>query len=192
MVIKVKDLEELYCHLSGKPITKEEAMFITSSPGNTLIVDLSKELPGKHLCLECKRKVIELAIKQDILKKFFGEDLNIPTDFAEKIFVLLRKKATDLLCLAKKSGSLTFGFEKVMAALKAGESDFILHASDGKEGGKQKTGLNAGAVRIFSVFTSLELGKIIGRNRVVHIAILKGNANMIKSLVVAITRVQNF
>jgi ribosomal protein L7Ae-like RNA K-turn-binding protein len=192
--VTIKNVEpvELRCYLSGKILTNTEVVFLTVSPDGVLIIDLTKELPGKHMYLECKRNVVDLAIERGILEKFFGENVNIPTDFAERIFVLLRKKALELICIAKKSGILTFGFEKVSAALRAGDAECILYASDCKGSRKKKTALNAGAIRIISIFTCLELGKVVGRNRVVYVAILKGNVNMIKILMSVITRVQNF
>ncbi len=184
--------EDLQCALTGKSLVIGEAVFLTISPDAVLLVDLNKELPGKHICLECKKEVVERAIKQGILQDVFGVDIQIPTGFAEKILLRLHKKAYDMLCMAKKSGALVHGLEKVMTALKADKCDFILQASDGTEGGKQKAGLNSWNLRIFSVFTSAELGRVTGKEKVVHMAVLKNNANMSASLSALMARIENF
>ena len=68
--------------MSGKSLSGGEAVFFTISPDNVLMMDMNRRLPGKHICLECKREVIGLAIGRNILAGFFGEDLIIPDDFA--------------------------------------------------------------------------------------------------------------
>jgi len=190
--VALKSPEVLICNFSGKQITQDEAIFLTSSPDGVLIIDLNRDLPAKHICFECKRVVLEASIKQGILAEFFGSNLKIPTDFVEKAHVLLKNKAINMLCLARKSGVLVFGFEKVLSAVNASEAEFLLHAIDGKEDGKQKTALNAGAIRIFSVFNAKELGGVIGRERIVHIAVLKGNVKMSLRLASLIVKVQAF
>ena len=183
---------DLQCALSGKSITLNEAVFFVKSPDNTLIADLNKELPGTHVCLECNEKVIAQAIEKDLFQGVLGKDLNIPGNFVDRVALLLRKKALEMLCMAKKSGLLIFGFEKVMSALKEENCDFILQASDGSVGGKNKTGLNAGNIHVCGVFTSEELGSVIGRSKVVHVMLLKGNISMSSTLAALIKRIESF
>lgn len=182
----------MYCALGKKALVQEDALFITCAPSGVLVLDLNKELPGRHICLECKSSVIEAAFEQGLFRQFFGESVIIPENFVDVVLATLQKKAVGLLCIAKKAGILTFGFEKIRAALLKSEVEFVLHAIDGKPGGKQKTGLNAGAAKVFSVFTSAQLGKVVGRKRVVHMAILKGNVSLSRMLVENITKIGGF
>ena len=124
--------EVLRCLISNKELSSGEELFLTISPDETLMVDLNKELPSKHICLECRGQVIDKALGLGVFQDAFGKDLKIPTDFANKVLLLLHKKAQNMLCMARKSGLLVLGFEKVNGAIKAGEADFILKASDGK------------------------------------------------------------
>lgn len=188
---KHKDTQELYCSVSGKLLTGEEVLFLTSSPENILMLDINKQLPSAHLCIECKREVIELAVQSKILQEFFGTDLTIPINFCEKLGEQLRKKLIELLCLARKSGFIVFGFDKVTEAFKTGKCDFLLRATDSKNV-PQKKDTDTALTKIFAVLTSFELGKIIGRNKVVHMAMLKGNAKMSKSILELIAKVNNF
>ena len=78
---KTKEPIELHCQLSGKLLTTEEAIFIVLAPDGTVMFDLNKELPGKHLCLESKESVIENAVKQGVIESFYSENSKIPNNF---------------------------------------------------------------------------------------------------------------
>ena len=182
----------LSCHFSGKALREDEALFLTCSPDGVLIVDLKNNLPAEHICIEGRGSVVQKVIKCGVLQDFFGKSLKIPPDFVERIHGLLKSNAINMLCLARKSGVIIFGFEKVLAALNAGEVEFLLQAIDGKKSGKEKTRLNAGDVRIFSVFNSEELGGVIRRQRVVHMAVLSGNPNLSRSILSLITKIRDF
>lgn len=182
----------LHCALSGKELSLGEEVFFAASPDGILIVDINKELPSKHVCIECRFDAINKAVESGIFQDAFGGDLKIPPDFADKILLLLHKKGQGMLSMARKSGLLVFGYEKVNASIKAGDADFILKASDGKSDTKHKTGLNAGFLRISGVFTSIELGGVIGRGRVVHMAVLKGNIKLSEKIAAILTKIENF
>ncbi len=184
--------EALHCQLTGRQISKEEAIFLTASPDGVLMVDLNRDLPSEHACFECRRTILEEAVKNGVMQDFFGLNLKIPNDFVGSAYSLLKNKAINALCLARKSGILIAGFEKVLSALKAGEAEFLVRAVDDAEGRKQKNALNAGNLRIFSVLNAQELGGVFGRERIVHTAVLKGNISMSSCVLSLIAKVQNF
>lgn len=184
--------EALHCAVSNKELSLDEGVFLTVSPEGLLIVDLRKELPSAHIFLECRREVIDVALAAGILQKTFGENLKIPDCFVDKVLETLQKQVVNMLCMARKSGLLVFGFEKVSEAIEKGVVDFILRASDSKSAAQNQSGLNAGFLRICGVFKSIELGGVVGRGRVVHMAVLKGNIKLSKKLIAIITKIENF
>ena len=84
------------------------------------------------------------------------------------------------LGLARRSGELTSGFEKVQAAIGAGRAAWLIEASDGAADGRRKLLAQARKQSrtpgVVGVFPSTELGLALGLENVIHTAFLAGRA----------------
>jgi hypothetical protein len=78
--------------------------------------------------------------------------------------------------MANKAGRVVTGFGKVEAALGKSGAVAMIHAHDGKADGKRKLGQAARRsgveVRVIEVFSSGQLDLALGRENVVHAALL--------------------
>jgi ribosomal protein L7Ae-like RNA K-turn-binding protein len=103
---------------------------------------------------------------------------------------LERRRLFDLLGLAKRASLVIAGFEKVRAALAERRVALLFEASDGAAVGRDKLLQLAGHVlpdlRTVQVFSAEELGWAIGREPVVHLALLPGGVT--ERLDLALTR----
>ena len=83
--------------------------------------------------------------------------------------------------MAHKAGLVTAGFEKVRAALTAGQVYALILASDGAADGRQKVEALAKKASdlhnngtVVDIVSSAELEHALGRERVVHVALAPG------------------
>jgi len=81
----------------------------------------------------------------------------------------------DLLGLARRSGSLVTGFEKVDVALRTGKAVLLIEATDAGADGRAKLARHTlPGVEIWAPLTAELLGRAIGRDHAVHVAVAPG------------------
>ena len=76
------------------------------------------------------------------------------------------------ISLSRKAGVAIFGFEKVNAAVLSNQKILLVQATDGSIKEKKRISVNNKAKILNDYFDSVELGRIFGRQRVIHCAIL--------------------
>jgi predicted RNA-binding protein YlxR (DUF448 family) len=135
--------ENLQCALTGKLLTREKTIRFVIGPDNTVIADLSEELPGEGIRLLGYRGTLEASIRDGSFKELFDKkwldgDPVISASFLDKIESQLMDKVLGLIGLARRAGSVLNGFAKVEGSLKSGKCKILLTASDGAEDGRMK------------------------------------------------------
>jgi hypothetical protein len=87
----------------------------------------------------------------------------------------LVRRISELLGLARRAGQAIAGFEKAREWLRTGRSRLILQASDGSadERARFLSGARE-AVSVFAPLSAAALGRVFGRDHVVHVAITPG------------------
>ena len=158
----------------------EEARLIrfVAGPDGVVTPDLARKLPGRGLWVAADRASVETAAAKNLFARAAKSKLAAPADLADQVERLLSQRLLSALGLARKAGELTFGFERVLAAIGAGKAAWLVEASDGAEDGRRKL---LAAVRraqrpprLLAVFTSVELGLALGLENVIHTAFLAG------------------
>lgn len=160
------------CIQSGEALEKDRVLRFVIGPENTLYPDFAENLPGRVFYCNLYRPVLEAALNG----KAFGPDIVIPADMMQQIERGLRHQALSMLSMAKKAGKLLTGAEKTEAMLKAGKAAIYL-TSSAKEGDTRQTltfHAQATQARIVDFFTSDELSRASGANKVVHAALARG------------------
>lgn len=167
-----RELVERKCILEGivKP-TSELLRFVMID--NALLPDFNKKLPGKGIYVTNNRLSLQKALDKKLFQKVTKHCIKVEDDFIEMIENIIKQKALDSLNLAKKSGALISGFEKVKEAIKKNNVEFIIEASDAAVDGKEKMVLLAKSIEIFNLFSIDELDKTLNKDNTVHVAILK-------------------
>lgn len=180
---------ERKCILDGlvKPIN-ELLRFVDID--NVLLPDFNKKLPGKGMYITNNRFSLVKAVEKKLFQKVSHHNLKIDADFVEMVEQLLKQKALDSINMARKSGILITGYEKVREAIKKNNIEFLIEATDGAADGKEKMVLLAKTIEIFNLFSIDELDKTLNKVNTVHLAILKNKVS--ESVYLHLKKYQNF
>ncbi len=149
------------------------------APDRTLVPDLSATLPGRGIWLCACGDVLERARAQGGLGRAFARAARgpviVPPDLPAVLEMALVRRLGELLGLARRAGQAVAGFEKAREWLRTGRTRLILQASDGSVA--ERARFLAGAAGTVTVLDSLPaaaLGRVFGRDHVVHVAIAPG------------------
>jgi predicted RNA-binding protein YlxR (DUF448 family) len=148
------------------------------APDGGVVLDLAGKLPGRGLWLLPRRDMIDRACERRLFARAARAPVNMPGDLAEQVVRALRQRCLDLIGLARRGGLVTAGFEKVKSRLAAGRAAALIQAVDAAPGGRRKLSALAGSVvpglPVVEVFTAVELGRVLGRDAAVHVALAPG------------------
>jgi predicted RNA-binding protein YlxR (DUF448 family) len=149
-----------------------------AGPDGAVVPDLARKLPGRGLWVAATRDAVTLAARKNHFARAAKAKLTAPGDLADQVEGLMRARLLAALGLARKAGDLTFGFEKVLAAVRAGKAAWLVEASDGAEDGRRKLASAAHSSpsppRVLMLFSSAELSLALGAQNVIHTAFLAG------------------
>lgn len=167
------------CIVTRQPLEKPAMIRFVIDPDGRVTPDLKERLPGRGLWVTATRDALDQAIARHAFSKAAKQSVKIAPDLADRVIELARREVAELLGLARKSGQLVAGFEKVEAALRAnratGKVRVLVAASDGAEDGRGKLARLAGSgVEICAPLTAAELAQALGREHAVHAAIKAG------------------
>lgn len=167
---------ERKCILEGtvKPIS-ELLRFVELN--NELLPDFNKKLPAKGMYITNNKLALEKALEKKLFHKVSRHCLKIADDFMETVETLIKQKALESLNLARKSGVLVTGFEKVKEVIKKNNVEFIIQATNAGHDGQEKMAFLAKNIEIFNLFSIDELDRALGKENTVHIAVLKSDAS---------------
>jgi len=173
MKMQSKQIERK-CILEGtvKP-TSELLRFVELN--NELLPDFNKKLPAKGMYVTANKLALQKALDKKLFHKVSRHNLKIAENFMEEITDLVKKNALNSLNLARKSGALLTGFEKVKEAIKKDSVEFIIEANNAGADGKEKMVLLAKNIEIFNLFSIDELDMALNKENTVHVAVLKSN-----------------
>jgi hypothetical protein len=149
-----------------------------AGPDGVVVPDLARKLPGRGLWVAANRDAVTLAARKGMFSRAAKAKLTAAPDLADQVERLLIGRILAALGLARKAGDLTFGFEKVLAAVRSGKAAWLVEASDGAEDGRRKLLSAAHSApsqpRLLILFSSLELSLALGAQNVIHTAFLAG------------------
>lgn len=182
---------ERTCIVTRQILDKGRMIRFVTAPEGQIIPDLRGDLPGRGFWVTAERKVLEEAVKKHAFSKVTKGKAKADTDLPDRVAGLLERQLLDQLGLAKKSGHLVAGFDKVEAALRAGQVKFLLEASDAAADGRGKLARLAGpGVEIWAPLPSLALAPALGRQHAIHVAVKFGG--MAERLSVTLRRLAGF
>lgn len=164
--------------VSGEVMDEARLIRFVAGPDGVVTPDVARKLPGRGLWVAADRAAVDTAARKGGFSRSARAKLNAPTDLADQVERLLAARILSAIGLARRAGDLTFGFEKVSAALIAGKVAWLIEAGDGADDGRRKILQSARKsprpVRIFGAFSSEQLGLALGLDNVIHSAFLAG------------------
>ncbi len=169
---------ERRCIVTGEVLPEERLVRFVAGPDGVVVPDIARKLPGRGLWVEARRGVVEQAVRKGAFSRAARTQLKPAADLADQVERLLRARLLNGLGLARRAGELTWGFDKVAAAIGAGRAAWLVEAADGSADGRGKllalARRQTSPPRLIGVFPSAELGLALGLENVIHTAFLAG------------------
>jgi predicted RNA-binding protein YlxR (DUF448 family) len=166
--------------VSGEVMDETALIRFAAGPDGTVVPDLARKLPGRGLWVAADAASVEAAAKKGLFARAAKAKVQAPPDLAKLVESLLKRRLLSGLGLARRSGDLTSGFEKVAAAIESGRAAWLIEASDGAADGRRKlfgkARKRAPPTPVFGLFGAEELGLALGAENVIHTAFLAGRA----------------
>lgn len=167
--------------VSGEVMAEARLIRFVADPDGQAVPDLARKLPGRGIWVAADRTSVETAAKRGLFARSAKAKVTAPKDLADQVATLLRRRLLAGLGLARRSGDLTTGFEKVCATISSGKAAWLIEASNGAPDGRRKVMAvvrrQAQGPDIFGLFSSEELGLALGLENVIHTAFLAGRAS---------------
>jgi predicted RNA-binding protein YlxR (DUF448 family) len=195
---------ERTCAVTRAKLAPADLLRFVRAPDGTITPDLANRLPGRGVWVGLDRSTVEQAARRNAFARSLKRDVIVPEDLAGLVERLIRTRCTQALALANKAGLVVAGFAKVEAQIGAGTVAVLLHAADGSRDGAAKLDgkLRARAhlealgeeidarertapstarqhnpsAKIITDLTIDELSLALGRENVVHAAVINGGA----------------
>ncbi len=171
-VQKIKaEAGERRCLVSGQPKSRDELIRFVLGPDNAVYPDLAEKLFGRGVWVCASKTALQTAVQKRLFNKGFGQSVTVSQDLVLTVEKALKKRALDLLGLAKKSGLVEIGFDKIKDAAKKESFILLLEACDGSQSEKNRLIQYLPDVPVLSLLTREEMGFEMGREACVHLAI---------------------
>ncbi|WP_325683153.1 hypothetical protein [Rhodopila sp.] len=99
----------------------------------------------------------------------------VPSDLGSLLQAALVRRIGELMGLARRAGQAVAGFEKAREHLRTASARLVLQAQDGSAAERARflTGAPPG-IQVFDPLPGAALGRIFGRDYVVHVAVAPG------------------
>jgi ribosomal protein L7Ae-like RNA K-turn-binding protein len=176
-------------------LPKEQMIRFVVGPDRTLVPDLAARLPGRGIWLSASGDVIEpqrgkgdgyRQLARAFARAACGPVL-VPPDLPVVLEAALIRRIGELLGLTRRAGQAIAGFEKAREWVRAGRARLVLQASDGSEAERSRFLSGAGEnVTVAEPLPKAALGRVFGRDYVVHVAIAPGR--LAESLSIEVAR----
>lgn len=161
----------------------EEMIRFVRGPDGAVVFDLRGKLPGRGAWVGAKRESVVTAVRKNLFSRAFKGPAPASADLADRVGEALRAELRQALALANKAGCVVAGFGKVEAAIGADPGvAAVIHASEASADGRRKIaaalmrrhGQTISAVPIINDLSEDELDMALGRDHVIHAALVAG------------------
>jgi uncharacterized protein len=159
----------------------DEARLIrfVAGPDGAVVPDLAARLPGRGLWVAVQRDALEQAVRRNLFARAARLPLKPAADLPDLVERLLARRVLDQLGLARREGVLISGFEKCLAAIRAGRAAYIVEASDGSADGRDKLLRAANGLEkpppVCGAFSGEDLSLALGLENAIHTVLLAGH-----------------
>jgi uncharacterized protein len=168
------------CVATGEVKCVDHMIRFVIGPGQSVVPDLKRRLPGRGIWITATRQALELAVRRNGFARSFRRDVRVACDLVALTERLLEQAALDALAMAHKAHRVAIGFGRADMALARDRVVALLNALEAAPEGVRK--LNAARNRredgadiaVIEGFASAQLDLALGRSNVIHAALLAG------------------
>jgi len=168
------------CIVTRQALPVDGLIRFVAGPDGQVVPDLRRRLPGRGVWVTGAAEAVREAVRRNAFSRSLKAPVSASEDLVDQVGALLRRAALQALSLANKAGVVITGSAKIEAAAPRGFAA-LLHASEAAPGGIEKLeravrrqrrdGLAIPAIRLF---TTEELSLSLGREHVIHAALVTG------------------
>lgn len=173
---------ERTCVVTRQGRTPENLIRFVVGPGEVLVPDIRRKLPGRGVWVSLSTAAVGEAVKRRAFERSLKTKVTVSPELPAEVDALLARDAVQALAMANKAGLVVSGFAKVEALAEAGRAAAVIAASDGAEDGKRKIGQALRRapmpreIPVVANFAAAELELALGREHVIHAALAPGPA----------------
>ena len=168
-----EELETRKCIITGEIKPKSELLRFTVLQNGAFIPDFDKKIGGKGVYVSNSASLLKNIDSDFKIGKILHKPVRKTLPLAEAVDKILADKGLYALNLARKSGNLVLGFEKIKEQILKNKVSFGIEATDAGSDGKKKMSEMCKNIEMFSVYNSAVLEKAFDRETVIHVAVLK-------------------
>jgi predicted RNA-binding protein YlxR (DUF448 family)/ribosomal protein L30E len=191
------------CIVTRERLPKERMIRFVVGPDRQLVPDLAARLPGRGIWLSACRDVLDSGSAREQEGRQLGRQtggsadrhlarafaraargpVSVPSDLSGFLQAALVQRIGELIGLTRRAGQAVAGYEKAREMLRQGRARLVVQASDGSEAERKRFLSGFGPdLTVIDPIPGEALGRIFGRDYVVHVAIAPGK--LAESLVV--------
>lgn len=161
------------CILTNEIRNKNKLLRFTVLPNGDFVPDFNKKFGGKGVYISNSKSILEKAFKTVRIGKILHCNVNPYPELSELVEKILSAKGLEALNLARKSGNLVLGFDKVKENIMKNKVAFVVEANDAGKDGKEKMEALCKDIKKFVLYDSATLDKAFNRETTVYAAVLK-------------------
>jgi uncharacterized protein len=188
------------CIITRERLPKEQMIRFVVGPDRQIVPDLAARLPGRGIWLSASADVLKCGpageeprpkggrpegqkkqggvTNRDLVRAFSRAargPVSVPNDLSVLLQSALVRRIGECLGLARRAGQAVAGYEKAREALKTGRHRLVLQASDGSAAERARflSGFGPDLI-IIDPLPGEALGRVFGRDYVVHVAVAPG------------------
>lgn len=178
------NLAERTCIVTREVMDPSALIRFVASPDGQVVPDIKGNLPGRGVWVTAKKSLVEKAVSQSAFSRGLKASVSASADLPDQLDALLAKSALGAFGFARKAGECLSGSGKVEGSVRSGQAIGVLHALDGADDGLRKLSQAVHAVeqqggpriKIWRVFSSLQMNMALGATNVIHAALIEGGA----------------
>lgn len=179
---QVKADDTRKCIVSQDVLEKTEMLRFVVSPDNLITPDVKCNLPGRGAWVTANREMVEQAVDKGLFNKAFKQKVKPMDGMTDVIDNMLKKSVFDGLSICRKSGDLQMGHLKAEESILSGRTRVYVVAKEAgtdtrkKLTAKMRTIVEKKGKKCYIVdhFSTAELVKCLGQEKIIHVAIKTG------------------
>jgi len=167
------------CIVTRAEATEAQLLRFVAGPDGVLAPDPAAKLPGRGVWVSPTRAAIAQAVKRGAFQRGLKASVVVPVDLADRAEAAIARRCLAALGLMRRAGALALGYDQVEQALRGGRAHGLVEASDAADDGRDKllrlaaARVGAAGLPLVGCFSAADLGMALGRDRVVHCALLQ-------------------
>ncbi len=169
---------ERRCIVTRETVDTSQLLRFVLGPDDQVVGDIKGKLPGRGVWVTARKTFIEQAIEKKLFPRAFKTKCQVSKTLPQEVDKQFEARCLNYLSLAKKTGAVITGFDKVTTALNKDNVALLLQASDGATDGQEKLErkfLHLGpADHVIKVFSCEQMSMAFGGTNVIHAAITRG------------------